>query len=257
MSNYQANTLQANEPHILLAASPDSIEFNGYSLMSLCGASTGVIVQKANFFDLTNIDVAEYVADQIDGGGIIQKKYGNKNITLTLMIQATSYDTLTTAIDSLKSNLQDVEGDLDILINGLTRTYTATVTSIRVPPFKKSADWVDGIEVGFVITSPHWYKKGPTSRFFSSVTTDIEPVINNVGTYESFPKILIACKTSGNSGTSIAVELKKIGEVSGYTVTLTETITNNDVIIFDYKNKIVSINDVEQNFSGVMAAMTR
>ena len=146
MLNTQVNTEHVNQSHTIAGLNPDSIEFNGYSLMSLCGgATTGILIQRANFFDLTNINVEEFVANQIDGGGIINKKYDNKQLTLSLMIQQTSYETLVSAIDDLKKNLQYVEADLNILVGSAFRTYTATVTAIRVPPFSKLVDYIVGV----------------------------------------------------------------------------------------------------------------
>lgn len=256
MLNTQVNTEHVNQSHLLAGATPDSIEFNGYSLMSLCGgAATGIIVQRANFFDLTNINVEEFVANQIDGGGIINKKYDNKQLTLTLMLQQTSYQTLLDAIDDLKKNLQYVEAELNILVGSSVRTYTATVTGIKIPNFNKFADYLEGIDVSFTITSPHWFKSTPTAKYIAGVVGDFTRVVNNVGTYKSDPKIILVCKSSGNAVTQIAIELKKVGDASGYTVTLTAAITDNDVVIFDYKNKVVTINDVEQNFSGVMTEL--
>jgi hypothetical protein len=195
MLNTQVNTEHVNQSHTIAGLNPDSIEFNGYSLMSLCGgATTGILIQRANFFDLTNINVEEFVANQIDGGGIINKKYDNKQLTLSLMIQQTSYETLVSAIDDLKKNLQYVEADLNILVGSAFRTYTATVTAIRVPPFSKLVDYIEGIEVSFTITSPHWFKKDPTVEYISGISGDFSKVISNVGTYKSEPKIIIACK---------------------------------------------------------------
>lgn len=68
MFNHLLNSEHFNQDHILLSEDRDPIEFSGFSLMSLCSGTTGIAVQKANFYDVTNIDIAEFVADQIDGG---------------------------------------------------------------------------------------------------------------------------------------------------------------------------------------------
>lgn len=168
MFNQTTNSEQFNQDHILASEARDSIEFDGYSLMTMCdGETTGIIVQKANFYDLTNIDIAEFVADQIDGGGVIQKKYGNKNISLQVMIQGATHADLVARIDDLKKNTQGIEADLDVLVRGETRTYTATISNIRVPAFKKTDDYLEGIEMDVLITSPHWKLKNPTSVFIS------------------------------------------------------------------------------------------
>jgi hypothetical protein len=112
-----------------------AVSFNGLNLISLCSESTGIIVKSANFFDLNNINVTSYNSEQSDGGGIIQKRYENKQVSLSLFIQGSSYSDLVSRLDSLKDSLQGEDNDFDVLIDGVVRTYTATVTSITIPSF--------------------------------------------------------------------------------------------------------------------------
>ena len=79
--------------------------------------------------------------------------------------------------------------------------------------------------------------------------------MSNDGTKTSFPRIIIACKPSGNAITLLTINLKKVGDVTGYDLTISEAMTNDDVLVIDYRTKIVTLNDVEINFSGVMTEM--
>ena len=60
--------------------------------------------------------------------------------------------------------------------------------------FSQMVRYIEGIEVSFTITSPHWFKKDPTVEYISGISGDFSKVISNVGTYKSEPKIIIACK---------------------------------------------------------------
>lgn len=222
--------------------------------MSLCGSTTGVIIQTMNAHDLSNIDLTSFVSSLSDWGGVINKKYSNKNISMTLFIQWTSNSDLIARIDELKNNLQDVEWNFDILIDWIVRRYTATVTSMMFPSFKKYDDHVQWIEVELLITSPHWMNPIYAQTYAQGMTADFSKVVINMGTYQVYPVIQVITNPSSTLS-AIGITHKRVWETSGYLVSITEAISPNSVVIFDYVNKKVTINDVEVNFSGIMMPM--
>lgn len=222
--------------------------------MSLCWSTTGVIIQTMNAHSLQNIDLTSFVSSLSDWGGVINKKYSNKNISLTLFIQWTSASDLIARIDELKNNMQDVESNFDILVDWTVRRYTATVTSIIIPSFRKYDDYVDWIEVEMLITSPHWSNPIFAQTYVQWMTTDFSKVVQNEWTYKVYPIIQVITNT-GSTLTWIWITHKKVWQTTWYTVSIAETINPDSVVIFDYVNKKVTINDVEVNFSWIMMPM--
>lgn len=252
--NYQSNSQLFNQDHTYNDTQVYPISFNGYNLMSLCWSTTGVIIQTMNAHSLQNIDLTSFVSSLSDWGWVINKKYSNKNISLTLFIQWTSASDLIARIDELKNNLQDVESNFDILVDWTVRRYTATVTSITIPAFKKYADYLDWIEVDMLITSPHWSNPVLSQTYVQWKTTDFSKVVQNQWTYQVYPIIQIITNPSSTLS-AIWITHKRVWEISWYTVSITEAIAPNSVVIFDYVNKKVTINDTEVNFSGIMMPM--
>lgn len=255
MPNYLLNDELFNADHTILGITQDDIEFNNYSLMTVFDNEYGIWIQKANLFDVMNIDIAQFVSEQIDWGGILQKKYWNKPLTLSLFIQASSNDDLITRIEALKQKTRAVEGNLDIRVKWEMRTYLATVTWVRIPSFTSLDDYVQGIEIDFIITSPHWSLKAPSVTTTSWVVADLEKIVYNTGTYDTYPLIYFVLGWSGNAITQLDIEVRNISDATGYTLSITEALADNDVLILDYKTKIVTLNGVEINFSGFMAPM--
>jgi hypothetical protein len=255
LNNYQLNIGDTTFAQITNLTSLNTIEFNGISLLDICDGWSGIGITKANLFDVTNIDIVSYVSDQIDGGWVINKKYGNRTLSLTLMIQGDDYDDLIDRIDTLKKNTSAVEADFNIIINWETRTYSATCTSIRFPNFKKWQDYIDEVDIDFLITSPQWYVKTEESILVDGIVADFNKTIENTGTYQSYPKVLFVMKNSWNALTGISLTLTSVSETSGYEISISETVDDGDFVVFDYREKTVTINGVEVQFDGVMTPM--
>lgn len=247
------NQEQFNQDH----AYADSVEylmsFNGYNLMSLCSASVWVAVQSWNIHNVV-AQLTSSESSMTDGWGVINKRYSNKVILITLHIQWSSYDDLVSRIDELKEKTQWVEWNFDINVSWKIRRYEATVQSMVVPSFKKTQDYVEWIELEMLITSPHWSLKEMSQVYVQGMTADFSKLVTNNGNYKTYPIVeLITNAWSTLSGVSL--EMKKVWEVSWYTISIAETINPSSVVIFDFIEKKVTINDVEVNFSGVMMPM--
>ncbi len=253
--NTQVNSQVVNFDNTLQSTNKDKIEFNGFSLSSLCWNNYWIILKTGNLFDSSNIDLWKFVSSQIDGGGIYSKKYWNKTITLSLFIQGESYSDLISRIDQLKKNTRGVEKDFDILVNWEYRTYKATVENINVPDISELDDFVDNVEMTLTVTNWNWTVKSPNSVFLPNLTWSFEVILNNEGTHESFPKIILIFKNSWNAVTQTDVSIKEIWGISPFIVTLPETITDGDVVIFDYVEKTVTINGVEKPFNNPMTPL--
>jgi hypothetical protein len=238
-----------------------TIQFDWIDFMSACPSwKNWIWVQKANFFDLDNINLWDYESEVYNWWWVYSKKYWNKKVSLTLFIQWVNYDDLINTIDELKIKTQEIEKDLIIKVKWMNweeqyRVYKATLSSLKIPAFGRNDNFVDDIQVDFLITSWIWEEYNKKINFFPDENWDFEHLILNLWYYEAFPELLLICKPEGNDITSINVELKKIWETSWVSVSIQETISNNDIIKLDYKNKIITLNWEEIPFFGFMTPM--
>ena len=230
------------------------ISFAGFDLTSLnCGEEkTGLMIQKFNVLDLTNIEITSITSNYEDGGSVLAKKYLPKTITMTVFIQWKDHDDLIQIIDLLKQKTQIIEWNLDIMISGKIRRYTATLSSLIVPPFGRNDDFVENVELEFLITSPHWQHLDTGQTILTNIRSNITRVVQNTGNYKTFPKIFIVGKENCNIS-SVEIFHKKIwNSGDGYKIVVSENLTNGQVLVLDYKEKIVKIWQREIPFSGIM-----
>lgn len=250
MNNNQFNSEQFNQDHAYALWAEYLMSFNGYDLMSHCGETSWTIVQSGNFHNVV-AQLTSSESSMSDGWSVIDKRYSNKTIVITVYIQGTSHNDLIAKIDKLKEKIQWVEWDFDILVWEKIRRYTATVQSVVIPPFKKSMDFVEWIEIEMLITSPHWRFKDLSQVYAQSMTADFSKVVLNEWNYKTYP-IVEVITNAWSTLSAISVDMKRVWEVSWYTISIAETINPGSVVIFDYIEKKVTINDVEVNFSGIM-----
>lgn len=217
-------------------------------------ANAWIAVQTLNWFDLTNINVTSFESSLSDGWWVIDKRYWNKNISMSLFIQWSTHNDLIARIDDLKKNIQWIEWNLDITIAWAKRRYTATAKSITVPRFSKTTDFLEWIEVEFLITSPHWSSPNTEQVYMQNVLVDTSKIVENKWTYKVYPIIKIMTNT-GSSLTWIWITHKNVWDSTWYTISIAETIPANTVVTFDYIEKIVTVWDTEVNFSWVMMPM--
>lgn len=254
MNNWQFNQDQFNQDHIYAEVATYPVAFNGYNLMSLCSDSVWVIIQTMNAYDVTWIDVTAFSSALSDGGSVINKKYWNKTISMTLFLQGSSHNDLIARLDELKQKTQGVEANFDITVWDGIRRYEATVTWFQVPPFRKTDDHIQWIEIEMLITSPFWKKTAMSQTYVQGKTTDFSKVVENTWTYKTYP-IVELITNAWSTLSAISIEMKKIWEPSGYTIGITTAIPPSAVVIFDFIEKKVTVNDVEVNFTGVMMPM--
>ena len=257
MVNIQINSEHINQDHIPQAFDEAFwlVQFEDYNFTSLCESRTlGTGIISWTWEHSISADLEDYVAQLVDWGGIINKKYGNKRISFNLYIEWEDYDDLILRIDTLKAQTQKVEGNLYIKVRGKWRVYTATISDVIVPSLKASHNFIEWVQITFLVTSGVWKEKDLTSEVIQ-VTWVSEKIIPNKGTYEAFPLISISCANTWNSITGININIRRLWEVWGFDIYINETITNNDLIIFDYRTKMVTLNWNEIQFFNPMTPL--
>lgn len=256
MFNSQFNT-QFNISTIPQGVVKWLIEFEWYDFMSYCESNNNIGTLILTWWDEHSIapDIESFVSSLVDGGWIMNKKYGNKNISFNILIQGESYEDLIFRIDELKKYTSKVEWELSMKVLWKHRVYTATLSSLSVPSISVNENYCE-IRISFLITSWTWKESDKTSEIVQ-VIWETEKIIFNYGTHEAFPIFGISCKSTGNAMTKININIRKLGELGGGDVYIEETITNNDLIIFDYQRAIVTLNSNEIQFYNPMTPLER
>lgn len=254
MNFSQLNNDLFNQDHTFAESAVYNIAFNGYDLMSLVWSTAWVLIQTGNPYDISAVEIASFVSSLADGWSIVDKKYWNKTISFTMAVQWTDNNDLIYRLDDLKKNTQGIEWFFDITIAWEVRRYDATVSWLRIPPFKRTDDFVQWIEIEMLITSPFWRKTAFSSVYVQNQTANFSKVVSNDWTYESYPIVEIITNT-WSTLSAISFEMKKIWEPVWYTISITTAIPPASVVIFDFMEKKVTVNDTEVNFSWIMMPM--
>lgn len=256
-NNQNFNSEQFNGKNFFGNKIRKGISFAGFDFTSFqCGtAETGVMIQKINFFDLNNIELTSTTSLHGDGGKILDKRYIPKTLSVSLYIEGGDYDGVVKIIDEIKARTQNIEWNLDIMISGEIRRYTATLSSLIVPSFSKQDDHMEGVELEFLITSPHWYFPEYKQTALMDITGNTSRVVANHGNYKTFPIILIVGKENCNIS-AVNIFHKKIWIIGdGYKISLSENLSAGQVFEINYKEKICKKDEVEIPFSGIMMPM--
>lgn len=223
------------------------VQFNDFDLSDFTVWGTGFIVKTWNELSLENIILEEYVSEIIDWGTIIDKRYWNKRISFKLFIQGSDNADLLSKINALKQNLHSKNGYLYITRNNIVYRYEATCESIIIPSFSSIDDFIDNIELSFILTSPHSVIEEPIVWNWTK-TADFEKIINNLWTYKSYPKVMIIWK-SWCAITDTDIELKKVWETTWNNIFIDQAITEWDVLEIDYNAKTINFNQSEIPFT--------
>ena len=226
------------------------LQFNDYNLTSLCWNASWVMVKTGNTLSLDNITIERYTSEILDWWIVIDKRYWNKSVKFTLFIQGDNYSDLVSRVQELKKNLNSKNGKLYFTLNGVVYTYTATCTDITIPDFSSLDDFIDDIWVTFLITSPHGILEEPEVIFLQK-TNDFEKIVLNSWDYKTYPQVIIIWKTGANIS-SISIDMKQTGAISGETLTITTPFTEWDVLSIDYKEKLITLNGDSLNWDWFM-----
>lgn len=228
--------------------------FDGFCLTSLpCGSEkAGIMVQSVNMFDLDNIELTSASSTYEDGSTTLAKRYANKTIKLTLFINGSDYNDLVHRIDMLKQNTQKKDADLDLWVDNAVRRYSATLSGFVVPNFPRTENFVEGVELTFTVTSPHWRSPSPHQVALQGITGNVKKVVQNKGTYQVYPKVFIVFKETSNV-TRLTISHAKIGQDTvPYTISIAHTFVAGSVLEIDYNNKVIFKDGEAIPFSGIM-----
>jgi len=237
-----------NDSQPILWITKSKFQFENIDLVSLCWNTSWYAIKNWNELSLDNVILEEYVSEIIDGWTIIDKRYWNKRVLFNLFIQGSDHNDLINKIQQLKRDLNEKNGKLYITRAWVSYMYTATCSSIVFPDPNPTKDFLDDVQISFIITSPHGNIEEPEVIQLITETTDFEKIINNTWTYKSYPKVILIGRVWA-SITDVNIELKKVWEITWNDVFINEAIGNWDVLIVDYNEKVVTINWTEIPFT--------
>ena len=209
-------------------------DFYSFDWYGLCNANIKVL--RSDIKDIPSIDFQTYNAPRVDWWGILAKFYDKKEINMTLWLKAASNSALLTAIDELKYRLSTTWWIFKMNYNGVFRQLSATVTSMKFPPIKSNDFVAWPIEVVMESLEPHFYNTTKETTTIEWITWDTQNEITNSWTVESYPIIYLLFGTGIAGLTSIDLE------IGWYTISISETITDSDILIIDSENKNVTLN---------------
>lgn len=242
-----SSALNSTSTFVSTLWSTDNIIFNGFSIMSLCAWTWNVWVNTINHRDLATVKLSTFDFPRINGWGITWKKYSNKTIQVTLTLVWQTNQEIEDLIDTLKKNLNKTEWILDMKFGNNRRVINATMTDMKFPNFSIRDVVVPEITITFESLDPLFRDKNAVNWDFLTITWDYTDAVINYWTEKVFPKIYLTFQPW-------IVWLSDVDiTIGGYTLSINETINDNDLLIIDWQTKSVLLNWVDIDYDWIFA----
>lgn len=214
----------------------DSIIFNGFGLQN-----DKIKVSFKDDQNLPKIDLSDFSNTVVDGGGIINRKYSEKIISFRGTIKGVNNTELLQLIDLFKLKTSAVEWYLDIKYGNSYRRTKATVILSDVFPMEHyNIDWTN-FKISFKTVDP----------FFYDINSEVNTEVNITGnTYIEFTYNWTATSKLLSYmvfWTTVGTDEIKIS-LWDRSITINETIPSNAIVVIDWVNKLVKVNNVEVDY---------
>jgi len=231
-----------------------SVSFNGY------------VLQNSSFRTriIQHTDIPEKLVQaegraRADGMQVVNVRYGGREIDVEGMMSAADRQTLVTLIDTMKLNIKDASGVLDIDYGNGTRRYYATVTKLDIPEDFYNITSVP-YKITFFCADPFGYATTSGNLSFSGVTAMLNDYVITVsGSIDSDPVVQLTLTTVVAHAT-----ITLSNETTGEAIVIakaTGNFSNGDVVLIDCKRKVVQLNgsglDYTGRFPGLSVPTTR
>jgi len=209
---------------------------------------TGIITNKINHTGLPDKTVSLYNIANASSSAIPFIDYPSKTITISGVIKAPSDTELDQQIDLFKSYFNGKDKDLDINFAGSTRRYIATVNSMGIT--RSGALLFAEFNVEFICTQPFGQDITATEMYDSTTTIAVfteTPTIAGTAPLQ-LPVFTITINALTGDGDYIQISNDKNSQeilIYGY------NLSDGDVLIIDCAKRIVTLNDVLIDYTGV------
>jgi len=224
----------------------DLFVFNGYSLHNTAWT---VRVRNSNHDDVGNIQLDTFNSPRIDWGGVLGHYYRAKDITLEITLKSTTSTWLNTLIDTFKENTRQTEGWLDVKVNGEVRRCKASITNLKFWRQYFNISFVSTVQITFRTMWPHRQKKDAESVTYASKTATFQEEITNTGTVGTEAIYYFIFGSGISWTTSVAIT------TGDYTLTVSESISDSDVLIVNGEEKTATLNWTAVDYTGVFSEL--
>ena len=236
-SEYNQATYNAMQD-FLATTQTDDIIFNWLWLQN-----SNITTSFKNDENLPNIDLNKFQNPIIDWGWVLKRRYTSKQITLRGYLKSDDAEELNNLIDLFKQKTSVVEGYLDIKVNWYYRRTKATVVSSNVFARQHFNINVVPYEINFETLEPFFYNKQEETITETWITGNHSTEFRYTGTAPSQPRVyFIFGETTDTDEITFKLNDREL--------TVNETITEWDILLYDSLTKSVFINGVEVDYTG-------
>lgn len=243
MENTINSILLWTAPKIFKTALDWSFSFNGFNLDNW----QNVRVIESNHDDIWKMDFETYKIPLSNGWWVLWKYYRDKEIRIILSIKAQTKYEFNELIEEIKYQTNQTEWKLSISINWKIREWTATRTSLKFNRKNYNLTWIWNVELVFTCVNPFSQLQDSISTNIIAQTWTFQSSIAYEWRAETYAKLILTM----DSWTSAWMRF----ELNGYVIQINTTLNSNDVIVFDWETKTVSVNNVEVVYSWVFTPL--
>lgn len=219
--------------------SSEDISFEWYGLQNS-------IIKSILSGDLSSGSVS-YSTSEVpqDNWTIFQSRFWReKTIKISGEIVCNSQIELEAKIDEIRGKLSTPEGVLRYRRwDGSFREIHATLVNEPITREHYNLSWIP-FEFEFKSNDPFWRNSVPESRIYSGITSNLLESITSTGSEKTPPQTYFYFN-SASGVTSVALTIQ------WRTITYTGSLAAGDLLVFDGINKVVTKNNVLQDFDGV------
>jgi len=237
------NEITLNESELNTSLPPvseglDIISFNGYGLQN------GSIITGGENFWFRNIaqrDISLIRKPQSDGDILNSAFFGGRNIRIVGALKSDTKQNLDDLIDDFKLNLSPVNKKLRRVVNWKAREINATMQNLT---FGEKDNIYIPYELTFQSQDAFW--RNEEEQSFSRIinTSPKTEQITNLW-QEVFPSIIMGFGVWLSGVNTISIKNKGVG------ITISQSISDGDILVVDGREKFVKLNNTEIDFDGI------
>lgn len=201
--------------------------------------------------DIVKTRLVTFATAREHGRGFTSWNIDSRTITLKGKLRASSASELQDLIIGLKRAMLKPNKELAYRMDNGTMVYTvATCNAIRIPREHYHVTFVP-FELVFEVLEPFFYEGEEELASFTGLASTLSSSIDNLaGSYASYPRVHVQFLTGLAAVTTVTLT------INGDVIQTTGTFADGDIVIFDCKNKDVSLNsDGEQAYTGTFGRL--
>lgn len=185
--------------------------------------------------NLWTVAFETYDYPRADGWNALSKYYRTKTITITLSMVAPTREWLEELIDDLKFNTSKTQWYLDIIIAGVVRRWTATLTSLQFWRQSFNVNRVWNVVLTFECVNPLSYSLSNITNTFKEIDGNYALEMIYEWKVIVYPTIYIIVRSQTNLN---AFNL----DVNWYLFSINHEINDWEFLVIDGETKLVKLN---------------